>query len=323
MLLTFLSRLMSSLLTTLLFVTVVGMTANQTILNTKYIESKLASQNAYNRLSDALSKDISDNSAASGVPQSEVSSQLKTVLTPDLLKQKIDSTLTQLQTYYRGKGPLPTIDFSSQVQQVQSAGVPLDAGKYNQPVKLTAASKAKRISDAAKYVGIGLLALMAVLFASIFAIAIKRRDYRPLGNIVFSLGLMLTITGGSMLFVPAIFNKLYKFNPVTNPFGSLAHDLAIAIIHDYALRLLIIGVVALLVGILAKFLLHKQRQPKNLAYAKAETPTMFDKAPTVERVSIADAPTTPEPPKADVVPGAPAAPPAAPQPRKRPPRLIQ
>jgi len=320
MLLTFLSRLMSSLLTTLLFVAVVGVTANQTILSTNYIEDKLASQNAYQRLSDALSKDISNNAGDTAVPQSEVSSQLKTVLTPDVLKEKIDTTLKQLQAYYHGNGPVPTIDISDVVQQVQQAGVPLDAGKYNQPVQLTAATKAKKVSDGAKYVGIGLLALMVLLFAGLLAIAIKRRDYRPLANIVFSLGLMLTITGGALLFVPSVFSKLYKFNPATNPFGSLAHDVAVSIIHDFGLRLLIIGVVTLVVGIIWKLLIHRARKPQALDYAKADKSPVGSGVPISEPVSIKDAPTTPSSFEADEAPGAPAAPP---QPKKRPPRLIQ
>lgn len=325
---------MSSLLTTLLFVTVVGVTANQTILNTNYIEKNLENQQAYDRLSDALSKDIGNNTETSAIPQSSISAGLKVVLTPDVLRVKINSTLTQLQAYYRGNGPVPTIDISDLVQQAQQSGFPIDAGKYNQPVELSAATKAKQVSDVAKYVSIGMLIIIALLLAGVVAIAIKRRDLRPLANIVFSLGLMLTITGGALLVVPRVFSQLYKFDPVTNPFGALAHDLAVSAIHDFGIRLVLPGLAALVLGGLAKFALRSKHHKHKGHPAATQNPTatlpykpmpataapsqMQNQVPTqgetqaspspIETVPSVQPPITTDSPqaaKSDAVPGAP------------------
>ena len=314
---------MASLLTTLLFITVVGATANQTLLNTGYIEHKLESQQAYDRLSSALSTEISQKSQDARLPQAEVTTQLKSVLTPDVLRTKIDTTLKQLQAYYRGDGPVPTLDISDLVQQAQQSGLQIDEDKFSNPIKLTGATKAKKISDIAKLVSIGTLVAVAVLLAGVLTIAIKRRDYRPLANIVFSLGLMLSVTGAGMLFIPNIFNRLYKFDPSSNPFGALAHDVAIATVHDFGLRLLIPGVTLLLLGILAKWAL-RGKHPKHPKNASAETaPTdaaTLDSVPADQPkpVSIQDVPTTPAPTTEPVAGDGPTpgAPPRPPRPRK-------
>lgn len=315
--LTFLSRVMSSLLTALLFTAIVGLTANQTILNTHYVETKLKSQDAYSRLSTALSEEISKNAnkdSATPLSQPELEARLKKILTAEVLQAKINTTLKQLQDYYQHGGPVPTLDISDLVQQAKDNGLEIDADKYDKPVKLTGLTKTKQISDSAKLASMGALVFMALLFAGILAIAIKRRDFRPLANIVFVLGLMLTITGAALLFVPGVFDKLYKFNAATNRFGSLASDLAKSTIHDFGLRLLIYGVIALLLGILFKYLLRKRAQRRPLAYAKADDKPAGPATPSTDPVSIYDAPTTPAP--ADSVPGAPPSPRRPAKPRK-------
>jgi len=318
MLLTFLSRVMSSLLTLLLFTTVVGAAADQTILKTSYIEHTLTSQNAYERLSEALSKKIAEESGDPALSQEAVAAQLKDVLTPEVLHDKINTTLKQLQAYYRGDGPVPTLDISDPVAQAKANGLEIDEDKFDKPVELTGLTQTKKISDTAKIAGIGALVLLALLLAGVLAIAIKRKDFRPLANILFSLGLMLTITGTALLFVPQVFSRLYKFNPATNPFGSLAHDLAVIAVHDFGLRLLIPGLVALVGGIVWKALIRRARQAKPLDYAKADKPTILNDIPSPppRPVSVKDAPTTPPTAAKTDTPGAPPAPRTPPKPRK-------
>lgn len=318
MLMTFLSRLMSSLLTTLLFVAVAGFTASQTVLNVPYVEQKLADENAYVRLSDALSTQISQKSQDPRIPQELVATQLKTVLTPEVLKAKVDTTLKQLQAYYRGDGPIPTLDITDLLAQAEAAGLQLEASKYEKPVELTPVSGIKSLSDAAGLIGIGLAIVMVLLFSGILIIAIKRRDFRPFANIAFSLGLMLSITGAALLFVPAVFNRIYTFNQSSNPIGTLVHDVAIAAVHDFGIRLLIPGIIILLVGLVGKLLLRRRKTKQPLEYARAEAPTILNDMPSPppRPVSIVDVPTTPTTQPTESTPGAPPAPRAAKKPRK-------
>jgi hypothetical protein len=312
---------MSTLLTSLLFATVVGLTADQTVLNTTYIENKLESQNAYSRLSDALSTEISKNSGDPSMSQDAVASQLKTVLTPEVLQKKIDTTLKQLQAYLQGNGPVPALDVSDLMQQAKQSGLEVQQDKFNKPVTLTATTKIKKVSDAAKLVSIGTLVATAVLLLGVLAIAIKRRNYKPLANIVFSLGTLLTLTGALMLFMPRLFNRLYKFDPTSSPFASLVHDLSVVAMHDFGLRLLIPGLTALLLGILAKFALrgsgHKQPKAKKLTDTTPDEPTSVDTIPEapVPTDTQPQTPTSSPLPPTGQTPGAP--------PRPRGPRKIQ
>lgn len=316
MLLKFLSRLMASLLTTLLFATVVSVTANQTILNTTYIENKLQSQNAYDRLSDALSDEISKNSNDPTVSQTAVAAQLKNILTPAVLQQKIDVTLKQLHDYFHGNGAVPTLDVSDLVQAAQQAGLQVDGNKFSKPVELTAATKFKKVSGTAKVVGIGTIAAEVALFLGVLAIAIKRRDYRPLANIVFTLGAMLTLAGATLLFVPQLLNKVYT---AKGPFASLVHDLAIVTVRDFGLRLLIPGATALLLGVLAKYALRKQRPPTYRAAVPrpkdTSSPTPVPTEPSRPQPVVPAAPAIPTSPTPPTAP-APGAPPRPKQPRK-------
>lgn len=327
MLLTFLSRTMSSLLTTLLFISVVGFTANQTILNTNYIETKLQSQDAYDRLSDALSQKISQDSHDPTISKTAVAAQLKTVLTPDVLHQKIDTTLKQLNDYFHNNGKVPTLDVSDLMQAAQQAGLEIDDNTFAKPVQLTTVKNIKKVSDGAKFVGIGMIVAEALLFLGVLAIAIKRRDYRPLANIIFVLGIMLTIAGTVLLFAPQVLSKALHFDPTKDAFNSLAHDLAVVATHDFGLRLLIPGVTALLLGILAKYALrgHKPRATKQNvvksddtlpAASTPEPSSATDATPaTVAEAPTASAPTTNPNAAAGQVPGAP--------PRPKKPRKIQ
>jgi hypothetical protein len=321
MFLTFLSRLMSSLVTTLLFVTVVGLTANQTLLSTHYIETKLDTQNAYSRLSDALSTQIAQNSqdgADQAMSQDAIASQLKTILTPEVLQQKIETTLKQLQAYYRGAGPVPTLDISDLVKQAQQAGLPAPKDeKFQHPVQLTAITKAKKVSDTAKIASIGTLVAIVVLLLGILAIAIKRKNYKPFANIVFSLGIMLSLTGTALLLAPRVVDKLAHLNYAKDSFGSLAHDLAIATGHDFGLRLLIPGVTILLIGILAKVALRgtgtkKSKEVKLIDDVLAAK--RVDSVPAEPNTDTANSPVSPPAP-AQTIPGAP--------PRPKRPQKIQ
>lgn len=323
MLLAFLSRFMSSLLTALLFVIIVGTTANQTILNTGYIEHKLDSQNAYSRLSDGLSTQISKDSQDQTISQPAVASQLKTILTADVLKTKIDTTLKQLQDYYRGNGQVPALDLTDVMQQAQKSGLDIDGGKFDKPVKLQAATKLKKVSNAAKFVGIGTLVAVITLLFGILAIAIKRHNYKPLANIIFSLGIMLSVSGIVLLFVPQTLDKLHNFK-TAGSLLSLVHDLFIVTVRDLGLRLLIPGITLLSLGILAKVALRrttgKTPQPKKPKRIEAAEPLFLDNTVTdtpIPSVEIPSTPTLPAKPVVtdSVIPGAP--------PRPKRPRKIQ
>jgi hypothetical protein len=316
MMLSWFNRFMASALTTLLFVVVVLFAASQTFLDGQYIKTQLKDQNAYNRLSTAISSDIAKNADDVTTPQNQVTSQLQTIITPQILQQRLTKTIDEVQAYYQDKGPVPTLDVSDLVDKAQTAGLPApDDSKLQGPIKLTAATKAKSFSTAAKAIGAAMLALILLLIIGIFVIARKRHNYKTFTAVLTSLGIMLSVTGAALLIVPHIFNKLYTFNPSTNPFGALAHDLALGILHDFALHLLIPGLAILAIGILIRVLIGRAAKR-----AKADT----DAAPTAEPDVPAPRPLPNTPPPTDAPESAPLATPPMPRTRgPKPPRKIQ
>lgn len=274
MILAWLNRLMATLLTTLLFVVIVALAASQTFLNGAYMKGQLQAHHAYSRLSTALSNDIATRAGSAG--DTQLTSQLQQILKPAVLQQRLDSTIDQIQAYYQHNGPVPTLNVSDLLDQAQTAGLPVpNDQKLQQPIKLTALDKTKQLANVLKFTGIGLVGVIVLLILGMWAIAHKRRNYKPFAAVLVSLGIMLSVTGGALLLVPKVFNKLVGFNPASNPYGPLARDLALAIVHDFALHLLVPGLAILIAGILLRILIakvHKRRAAPVAAEPAAPAP---------------------------------------------------
>ena len=314
MILAWLNRLMATLLTTLLFVAIVALAASQTFLNGPYMKSKLQGQHTYNRLSTALSNDIAKQ--AGSADDQQLISQLQQVITPGVLQQRLDSTIDQIQAYYQQNGPLPTLNVSDLIDKAQAQGLPVpDDPQLQQPIKLTALDKTKEFANVLKFVGIGLAIVIVLLVLGMLAIARKRRNYKPFAAVLISLGIMLSITGGALLLVPKVFNKLVGFDPASNPYGPLARDLALGIVHDFALHLLIPGVAILIAGILLRILIGKVRRRK-------AAPETVDEPPVAAAEPVTSVPSIAPP--TDAPEDAPTAVPPVPRgSAPRPPRKIQ
>jgi hypothetical protein len=314
--LAWLNRLFASALTILLFMLVVAFAASQTFLNAAFMKQELQHQHAYGRLSTALSDDITSKSGSGGDPQ--VTEQLKRIISPPKLQQRLDSTIDQIQAFYQHNGPVPTLNVSDLLDQAQTAGLPVpDSPELQKPIKLTALDKTRELAKVLQFVGIGLAVVTVLLIIGMFAIARRRRDYKPFAAVLIALGIMLGVTGGVLLLVPRLFNKLVGFNPADNPYGPLARDMALDIVHDFALRLLIPGIAVLVAGILLRILIGKVRKRKAAPDSRgADTPAA--PAAPAPAAPITAAPT-------DAPEDTPAAAPPVPRPSRppRPPRKIQ
>jgi hypothetical protein len=311
--LVWLNRLSASALTILLFVLVVAFAASQTFLNAAYAKSELQHQNAYSRLSKAVSTDIANKSGDASDPQ--LVTQLQKVITPQILQQRLDNTIDQIQNFYQHNGKVPTLDVSDLIDKAQSDGLPVpDNAELQKPIELSALKKTKELANVIKLVSIGLAVVILLLIITLFAIARKRRNYKPLAAVLISLGIMLSVTGGALLLIPHVFNKLVGFNPETNPYGTLGRDLTLDTIRDFAMHLFVPGVALLVAGILLRVLIGKVRRRK-----AAPDPSDSD-TPTTP---IAAGPPTPiTAPPTDAPENEPTAAPPMPRP-SRPPRKIQ
>lgn len=299
MLLSWLSKLLASLLVSILFVTTFGLVASQTILKSHYIEDQLQKNNAYGKLASSISDQIVKNADAT-LSKSQLSDQVKAIVTPEVVQQKLTTTLDQLQAYYTGSGPAPTLDVSDLVAKAQAAGVPAPAdSNLTKPITIAGTAKAKDVKAKVGQVKSLTIVLIAVLVIGLTAIAIVRHTYVPLANVLVSLGGMLTLSGAGLMFAPSLADKLIKFDYSSNAFAGIAHDLIKSIGQDIGKRLLIIGATVLAVGILTRIVLSRVTKPRQpLTEPASETQTSESEAPQDTPLTVDEPkPTKPEPPK--------------------------
>jgi hypothetical protein len=239
----------SKILATLLVPAVLGVAvttiANQTILNSHYVEGKLAATNSYERLSTALTDQISQKTPGGANPQ--VTATLKSVLAPKALQTKINGTLDQLQAYYRGDGPQPVIDLTDLAAQAQTAGVPIPADSdIAKPIPLQNSGQLKDYSKKFDSVRQAAIISTVVLVAALVIVCWRRHLWVALPDVAIWIGALLLpwVLGASAL--SGVLRHYVAADTTANTFSLLAGDLASAIATDLAKRL---GLIVLVLGV--------------------------------------------------------------------------
>lgn len=260
MLTKWLTHVLSGLLVASLCGLIVSSVLGQTLMNGRYLEGQLTKVNAYNRLSVGLSGEMSKQAGLSGNP--EITAKIQSVITPEVLRQRINPVLDQLTLYYEGKGPALSIDLSGLTQQVQAIGVPLPAdNSLASPVKVvpnsgtnkTVAHPGKSFSTAHT---ISLISSIVLAFA-VLGLSLLQRRYIVLPGVVISVGVIIGLGALMLELAPSLFDHFVKFSSTSNTFASLGHDLAAAIVRDLAKRFGIIAGVFLVVGVGARVALTR------------------------------------------------------------------
>lgn len=244
------SKLLASLLASVLATAIITGVANQTVLSSRYLEGQLASTNSYTRLSSALSTEITKD--AGSLPPS-AASQVQAVITPDVLRTKLNGALEQLQAYYRGNGSAPTIDLSDLASQVQAAGVPVGQDNpLTKPIQLGGNTNAKGATKTFDTVRVSTLAASVVLVALLLAVSWERHRYAALPDVVISVGVLIGLLALAFALAPSLAAHYLKFDTTSNAFASIGKDLATDIAHDLGRRFGIIAGLCLVLGIGAR-----------------------------------------------------------------------
>jgi hypothetical protein len=253
MALSWLSKLLSTALVAVLTSTIISFVLNQTVLSSTYMKNKLAETHTYDRLSGALTDQVVRDS---GFVSPIVTTEVHKVLTPEVIKTRLDSTLDQLEAYYNGRGKTPVIDVRDIAAQTQALGLPLSTPggpDLTQPITLG------NTSPNEKYQGISLTTVrmigvvVSLLLAGLLVIVSWRRGvYKALPDVVISVGVLLGLLALVLVLVPGLFDHFVHFDYGSNVFPGIFHDLANTIAHDIAKRFGIIAAVCLLVGIVTR-----------------------------------------------------------------------
>lgn len=265
--LSLLSKFLATLLVPVTLTAVVTTVMNQTLLNSQYIEGKLAATNSYQRLSVALSDEIGKKAPDFGSQQ--VSTALQSVLTPEALKTKINGALDQMQAYYRGEtAQLPTIDLTELGARAQAMGLPVAANsEITRPIQLPVGNRLRdynhNLQNAQRISTIG----ATVLAAALLAVSWRRQNWKALPNVLIVVGVLLGIGAGVAAGLSGAVTHFITADSTSNAFSLLGRDLGTAIASDLAKRIGIIAAIFGVVGIVSRILVGR------LSANKMTTPT--------------------------------------------------
>lgn len=250
-----LSKLVAALLVLAIFGAVVTVVTTNTILNSHFFEQKAAQVNAYVRLSDGISAELAKDS---GNTSPAFTAAVQKIISPDVLQQKINGTLDQLEAYEKGNGQVPTIDLTSLVNQARAAGVPIPPNtSFDQPIQLTVNRPSQGLNKQVEGLKIKSIASIAILFIILLVLTWETHRYKVLPDIAIVCGLLFGIVAIILILLPTLANDYIKFNFSANIFASIAHDLALAVVRGIGDIFGIIAIVFLAIGIPGRLLLSK------------------------------------------------------------------
>ena len=269
MILSWLSRLVASLLVTVLCGAIITTVLDQTVLNSHYLDKQLAATNSYSRLSTGLSQQLAKQA---GSVDPVLAAKLQGILTPAILQQKIQDALNQLQAYSEGKGPAPTINLTDLAAQAQAAGVPIDQeSDLTKPITLGSTKQSNQTQQSGKNFGTIKAATMLasiVLAALLGFLSWRRHNYVILAHVLISVGITIGLLALFCLFVPSVADHFIKVSATSSAFTDVARNMVDSVAKDLGKRFGIIAGLCLVVGIGTRIWLTRMKPKPSAAPAK-------------------------------------------------------
>jgi hypothetical protein len=261
-------KLLSTLLVFALWSATLTLVFHQTMLNSHYVEGRLDSIHGYDRLSGALVDEIAHTPDLAANP--EVAAKIKPILTPQVLKVKLNSALDQMETYYLHGGPQPVIDLSDLAVQAQAAGIPVPQGSsLNQKIVLggnkqgqdQTQAKTKNAGSTFDRARTTSVIASLLLAAALVGLSLKQRRYTALPTVLITVGILVALLAAFLSIAPSVIDRFIKIGANSNAFAILGHDLASSIARDLGTRFGIIAAIYLVLGISTRALASRL-QPK-------------------------------------------------------------
>jgi hypothetical protein len=295
------SKFLAALLVAAISLAALSLLFGQTLLKSVYIENALVTTNSYSRLSDALADEISKQA---NPPDPTLKDKVKLVVTPVVLQQKITLGLNQLQAYYQGKGPAPSIPVDDLKAKAIAAGIPIDDNNNNandvnnnanpqggpqgnpqsnpqgnnagdkednplsKPITFSGNDQIAGIGqkfDEAKW---GAVLASVVLAGLLLLVSWKRHRWAALPDVLLTAGILLGFWALAFYIGPGMAQHYIKFDLNSNAFASIGHDLAVSISHDLGKRLGLVAISYFVVGLAARLYIAKQNKSKSPAKSK-------------------------------------------------------
>jgi hypothetical protein len=256
------ASLLTASLCGLILTTVLG----QTIMNSHYLEDQFAAVDGYNRLSAALSNDVVQQTGLSNIPQA--TAIVQGIVTPAIVKQRVNGALDNMESYLQGKGAPPTINFSDLGTQAQSLGLPLrqDSDLF-QPITLGPTSTSKgHVNLNITNTRVATLFSSALLALLVLALSLKWERYTALPGVLISVGIVMGAIALIAYFALGNMSHYITLSSGSDSFVTIARDLVQNIGKDLGRRFGIIAAICLVGGIATRIL--AARLQKEVAKAR-------------------------------------------------------
>ena len=259
MLLSATSKLLASLLASSIASLILALTFVQTVGNSHYLEQRLQATNSYQRLSVALSDELSQG--IPGIAASQAQPILMRILTPQVLQAKTTSALDQIQAYYQGDGPAPTIDLTDLAAQAKAAGIPVPADNaINKPITIGVSQNAHKQGNVINALWWSSVAGLILCAAGLIVVCKLRRTWVPLPNMLIGTGILLGVLALLIAVAAGLVSHASISNNSAHAFASLGRDLGVLIAKDIAKRLAAWAVILAAIGVGVRMLLLRGRR---------------------------------------------------------------
>jgi hypothetical protein len=271
------SRFIAAILVSLITVAVLAQVFDATLLSSKYLTQTASRSGIYSSLSVSLTnqliKQLNSHSSVSGPVTPQQTAVIQSVITPGLIKTKVDSALTGIQAYYKNNGPTPTISLSDVTAQLQAEGLPVatNSNVLTKPININGNQKIRE--QVKNFEEVKLLATLAavVLLSLLLFLSWEEHRWKILPDIVIINGAIFGILSLIFIFGIRVVDKYGKLNANSNDLVNTANNYAKALTHGVGEIMGIISVILLVVGIAGRILLRntgKSNDQKNTQLSK-------------------------------------------------------
>src|SRR6476619_3741859 len=133
----FLTWLIASLFLSAFIVTGSSIILERTLLNAKYLDTKAKEANLYPAVAKLISGQFLSGQKSGAKDKAKAEAQLATIITPEVVQQKVDPLLSQIEANFKGDGPPVSIDLSDIIAKVKTAGLEVPKDQFAEPIVIS------------------------------------------------------------------------------------------------------------------------------------------------------------------------------------------
>jgi hypothetical protein len=263
------SRLIAALLVSVITIAVLTQIFDATLLNSKFLTNTANKSGVYSLLSEDISnqlvKNFDSQSSNNNITSEQASKIIHSVLTSSLLQEKINGALSQIQAYYKGNGPTPTISLKDVISKLQLAGLPIsnDNSTLNKPIVINGNEKVKQQVNNFEKVKLFSSILAIFLLVILLLLSWEEHRWKVLPDLSIIVGILLGIISLIFIFGVRVADKYAKINFSSNDFENTANVYAKSLTHNIGEMIGTVSVILLVVGIATRVLLNYIVKPSS------------------------------------------------------------